>query len=214
MTSDWTFENEAPADATPAVEAHDLDPEAMLQEFLYGGEDILTALTVNNVSVGVTTHRVLAFDQPNSDIRLQTALRPNVTGVTTRTEGTKDTAFRAVRYGGYGLILLGAGLLLDLGSIMDPIDAPNGLGIGQVINLLNAFIQFLDYLDDLFTLVGIGLLGVGLAYLGVYLKSRSRFLEIGVAGSDPIRIPITSDVAFQREQLVEAVEKTSNTSDD
>lgn len=164
------------------------------EELLYDGESIEATLPVGTASIVVTTHRVLAFTPETDGANFHQVDRPNVTGVACRTTGRRSLLGRGVRAAIYGLLLLGAGLLLPIDSILSGVAMPQStgqLGIGGVMSLFQTMLELLRNLDDMLQAFGALLLLFALVPMGVYLWSRERALVVEVAGDDDsIRVPV------------------------
>lgn len=184
-----------------------------LREQLYEGEIMVDSATVADTLVGISTHRVLTLAPEATERRaFRTVHLPNVEGFTTGIGGKAAFAGRAVRTGIYTVLLVGAGLVVDLEGLIEPVDAPAGVGIGSVLRLVDLLIAAISLVDEF--LLGLGLLSLGVtAYFVVrYIVSRDRYFEVVVTGGDPLRIPIDRSVRPPVDRLEEAVEKASNAS--
>lgn len=162
------------------------------QDLLYDGETIDDQVEVGSATVVVTSHRVLAFTPESDGSNFQYVDRPNVTGVSLRNAGETKFLRQAGKAALYGLILVVAGLLLPIDDILSGVGLPSTtgqLGIGGIMGMFQQMLSLLRNLDDFMRLVGALLLLFAIVPMGVYLWTRERSLEIGVAGEDPIRIP-------------------------
>lgn len=174
--------------------------------FCYPGESVLHAVRFSGGLVGVTTHRVLALTPGESGPNLQAVDRPNVTGIELSSGGDVGRAFRAVRYVVYGLALIGGSYLVDFSSV-SAVDPPAGTGVGPVVNLALALVGLLQLVDDGLRYAGVGVLGLALLFVALYVYSRESYLAIGVAGGDPVRVPASASESAAAARLRAAVEK-------
>lgn len=163
-----------------------------LAALCYAGEELLATAPVEVGAVGVTTHRVLVLRPDGPGARFRSVDRPNVTELAARTSGPTTHRDRAVIGGIVAVALLAAGTLIDLGGIVEPVDAPTGTGSGM-LGLVNARVAALGLVDEALLLLGLGVAFASLGSLAWYLYRRDRVLEITVAGGDPIRVPLARD---------------------
>jgi len=185
----------------------------LLRSQLYEGELMIDTATVDELLIGVSTHRLFALaTQDRAEKTLQTVKLPNVEGFETSTGGKQAYGMRAVRTGIYAVLLLGAGIVVDLEGLITPVAAPSGAGIGGVMRMVDLLIELVALVDDI--LLGAGLLFLmgALFFVTRYLASRDRYFEVAVTGDDFIRIPITAEVRPPIDRLEEALEKASNAS--
>lgn len=190
VASDWEFDTTQHLDtATPGAEQPAVEE---LQAFLFGGESVDAAIQLDDATVGVSSHRILAYRPDGDGPALQTAHRANVTDITLATSGATTAGYRAVRFGVYTLILGAAGSLIELDSIMEPVSAPTGMGMGSAVALLNLVVRLIGYFDEVLLFASLATAAVTLFFIARYLNSRNRVLEITRAGGEPLRIPLTT----------------------
>lgn len=190
VASDWQFDTARAGDnATPGVEG---PAAAVLQDFLFAGETLDAATRVDNTTIGVSSHRVLAYGPDGDGPALQTAHRANVTDIDISRTGRTTAGYRAVRAGVYTIILVGVGSLIELDSIMEPVTTPTGMGMGGVISLLNLLVQLIGYVDEVLLVAGLATALATCFFAARYLKSRDRVIEITRTGNEPLRVPIAS----------------------
>jgi hypothetical protein len=161
-------------------------------DLLYDGESIEEEMAIDSATVVVTSHRVLAFTPEGDGSNFQQVDRPNVTGVSVRSGGERKFLTQAGKAAIYGFVLIVAGLLLPLDDILSGVGLPSTtgqLGIGGIMGMFQQMLSLLRNLDDFMRLIGALLLLFAIVPMGVYLWTRERALEIGVAGEDPIRVP-------------------------
>lgn len=178
----------------------------------YGGESVVEVVPFSGGVVGVTTHRVLALTPDGGGPNLQAVDRPNVTDVELSSGGDAAHGTRALRYGLYAVLLVGASYLIDFSGVSG-VDPPSGTGAGQVIDMALAMLGVLSLVDDVLRLAGLGVLVVGLLFAAAYGRSRDGYLAIGVAGGDSVRVPAAASESAAATRLRVAVEKASNPSD-
>ncbi|QSG04562.1 hypothetical protein [Halapricum desulfuricans] len=163
------------------------------EDLLYEGETVEERLEVGTATVAVTSHRVLAFTPERDGANFQQADRPNVTAVSVESNGDSRFLGYAVRATIYGLVLIVAGLLVPLDSVLSDVAMPEStgqLGIGSVLGLFEQIISILRNLGEFMQLTGALLLLFAIVPFGVYLWSRERSLVIDLAEDDEsIRLP-------------------------
>lgn len=182
-----------------------------VRHLLQPGEEVVVSESVENSIVAVTNKRVVVFSPESPDTRFYAEYLPNVTGVSVQSGGEAASAMKAIRTGVYAVLLLGAGMFVDLGGIIDPISAPSGIGISGILSAINSFIVLLGFLDEVLLLVGFGVSLVTGWFVFRYWQSREQAISIDVAGDDPITVPIgrMSRVDASVEQLNQAIETAS-----
>jgi len=190
-----------------------------VDDLLYSGESIVEAVDFESASVVVTSHRVLAFDPDGDGPVFQQVDRPNVTGISTGAQSDQDLLRRAVKTLAVGFVLVGAGLVVDFGSIVGDVDlggqSSQELGLGGIMGTLQRFLGLISQLDYLMRVFGALALFLSVVFLGVYWLTRDRTLVIEVAGGDDIHVPRPSenagDYADRLEQLVAPRPSEENT---
>ena len=185
----------------------------LLRSQLYEGELMIDTATVDDVLIGISTHRLFALTAEEIDsTTLQTVMLPNVEGFETTAGGKQAYGIRAVRTGIYSVLLLGAGTFVDLEGLISPVTAPAGAGIGGVLTMVNRLIELVSFVDDALLVTGLVFLAGALFFTAKYLASRDRYFEVIVSGSETVRLPIDSEVRPPIDRLEEALEKASNAS--
>lgn len=167
-----------------------MDAEGDLGAMCYGGEELIESVSVSAGAIGVTSHRLLVLTPEASDARFQAIDRPNVGGIAAQTSGPTGFRDRSVTMGAAAIVLLAAGSVIDLGDVVQPVDAPSGMGLGGFLGLIDVLIAALGLVDEVLILLGLGALLAALGSLVWYLRGRDRVIEIEVAGAEPVRIPI------------------------
>ena len=162
-------------------------------ELLYDGESVREEVRVGAGGVVVTSHRVLAFTPDREGSNYRAVDRPNVDGVGFETSGELPFLLQAVKAIVVGLVLLAAGMTINLDGLVSGIDLNSGgaagaVGLGQMMGLMQTMLSLLAQLDDLLRLFGGLALAFGAVVLGVYLWSRERLLVISVAGDSDIEL--------------------------
>lgn len=187
-------------------------PTNAFDGYTYEGESVVEAVRVSGGTVGVTTHRVLALTPGDSGSNFGAVDLPNVESIEVSSGGNAAHGVRALRYGVYGIALLGASYLLQFDT-MGSIDPPAAAGAGQVVGMALTLTRFLSVVDDVLRLAGAVVIVGALLFAALYGHSRGRHLEIGVAGDDPIEVPLRKSEPVAADRILAAVEKTSNPSD-
>ncbi len=174
-------------------------------------EEVIASEQIENSIIALTDKRLLVFSPESEDKQFHSVYLPNVTGVGVQSGGEPANAMKAVRTGVYAVLLLGAGMLVDLGSIIDPITAPSGIGIAGILSVINTFIVMLGFLDEVLLLLGFCFLLVT-GWFGLrYLQSCEYAVTVDVAGEEPITISIENkgQIDVSMEQLNQAIETAS-----
>lgn len=182
-----------------------MDPADELEALCYGGEAQLEAVAIDAGAVGVTTHRLLVLRPDGPGARFRAIDRPNVTGLSARTSGPTSHRDRAGIAGVVAVALMAAGAVIDLGGIIEPVEAPAGTGIGGLLGVVDVLIAVLDLVDEALLLLGLMAALAALGSLAWYLHGRDRVLEIGVAGADAVRVPLARGEADVADRLEAAL---------
>lgn len=178
---------------TETLEESQAAEPTTLPELLYAGEEGLAATEVAGVKVAVTSHRllVLAPDGGTADgSRFHAVHRPNVIGVRASAAGGGPYLTGALRFGLYAIVLLAAGILIDFDGMLDTVESPDASALSGVISVIRTITRLLTLVDDVLLALGVlaGIAALGLGALA--LNDRSRYLEVEVAGGEPIRVPV------------------------
>lgn len=187
----------------------DSSPTDPFERLTYAGESVVDAVAVSGGTVGVTTHRVLALTPDGDGPTLQAAERPNVESIGSGSAGDAERGVRAARYGVYALALFGGSYLMNFES-MQAVEPSTAAGAGQVVGMAMRLTSLLSAVDDVLRAAGVVALLAALAFAALYGHSRDRHLHIGVAGGDPIRVPLRRGEPADVARLEAAVEKASN----
>lgn len=187
-------------------------PTDALSELTYAGESVVDSVTVSGGTVTVTSHRVLALLPGESGPNFVAVDRPNVESVAVASAGDAGHGVRALRYGVYALALIGGSFLVSFDS-MSAVDPPAAAGAGQVVSMAVQLTSVLTVVDDVLRIAGVVVLLVALAFAALYGYSRDRHLAIGIAGGDPVRVPLRQSEPASVDRLRVALEKASNPSD-
>jgi hypothetical protein len=178
-------------------------------DLLYDGEEIRDSVDVETSTVVVTSHRVLVFTPDGDSSNFRQVDRPNIDGVSTGTRNETNRLARGVRYGVVGTVLVIAGAVIDLDSLLDGVSSAGqstgGLGLGGVMGTLQSMIALLTRLDELLQVVGALVLVLSVALLAAYWHTRERTLVIEVAGDDDIHVPRPAGVSGLVDRLQTAV---------
>lgn len=167
-------------------------------ELLYDGESVREEVTVGSGGVVVTTHRVLAFTPDREGSNYRAVDRPDVDGIGFETSGELPFLLKSVKAIVIGLVLLAAGMTVNLEGVVSGIDMSSGgtagaVGLGQMMGLMQTMLSLLAQLDGIMRLFGGLALAFGTVVLAVYLWSRERLLVISVAGEDDIQLTAPED---------------------
>ncbi|QLH79628.1 hypothetical protein HZS55_21045 [Halosimplex rubrum] len=166
-----------------------------VDDLLYDGESVRERLELGEDNrVVVTSHRLLAFTPDGDGENYRAVELPNVADVRAGHEGEDNLIRHGGRLGIYGAVLLAVGVFVDFGSFV-PTDAFAGAGAGQLgmgglLAMLQRFLSLIARTDEFARTIGALLVLFAVFVFGVYLLTRDRVLEVGVAGdADPIRVP-------------------------
>jgi len=163
------------------------------EELLYDGESVREQVRVGKGGVVVTSNRVLAFTPDREGPNYRQIDRPNVEGVSLSTSGEFGFLEQAVKAIVVGIVLVVAGMTVNLDGLVSGISLDSGgaagaVGLGGMMGLLQGMLSLLAQLDDLMRLFGGLALAFGAVVLGVYLWSREELLVISVAGGDDVEL--------------------------
>lgn len=171
-----------------------------VEDLLFDGESVRNEVRLGDSRVVVTTHRLLAFTPSADGENYRQVDLPNVADVRAGHVGEENLLMQAVRMFLYGGILLGVGLFVDFGAFV-PTDAFSGgtaaagqVGIGGLLGVMQSMLELIARIDDFARMIGALLLAFGAFVVVVYLLTRDRVLEIGVAGDgEDITVPVGED---------------------
>lgn len=163
-------------------------------ELLYDGESVRESIEAGEARVVVTSHRVLAFTPDGDGPAFRQVDRPNVVGVTTGARSEGGLLARAARWGIIGVVLLGVGLVVDMDAMLGDVSIGGGagsqIGVGGVLELVQAVLGLLRRLDEFLALAGLLVLGLAAVALGAYGLTREPTIVISLAGDEPdIHLP-------------------------
>jgi hypothetical protein len=172
------------------------DWTSRVEELLYDGETIRDTISVEHARVVVTSHRVLTITPDRDGPNFQQVDRPNVVGVATGSDGNVALLGRGIRWTVIGLLMVGAGVLIDFESIVGSVNLTGSgagqVGFGGILGVVQGMLNLLRQLDVVLQVLGaLGAL-LGVLVLGVYLLGRESTLVIRVAGDE------TSDLHLPR----------------
>jgi hypothetical protein len=178
-----------------------------VEDLLYSGESVTETVDFDSASVVVTSHRVLAFSPEDDGAAFQQADRPNVEGVAAGADSETDLLGRGIRALVIGVVLVGAGLVVDFESIVGDVDlggqSTEELGIGGIMGTLQSLLGLISQLDYLMRVFGGLALFLAAVFFGVYWLTRESTLVIEVAGDDDIHVPRPSDDAGESADRLE-----------
>lgn len=168
------------------------DWRARVDRLRYDGEVVEAQVGGEEAGVVVTTHRVHAFTPESDGANYRAVDRPNATGVTRRTDGSRQWLVTGVEALLVGALLAGGSLLVDFGGAAAGVGIPQGQGaeaLGQILRLLALARTAFGLLDDVLRLSGAVALLVGFAGVAAYLASREERLVVAVAGEEDLALP-------------------------
>jgi hypothetical protein len=167
--------------------------DAAVEQLLFEGESVEGDLAVGPGRVVVTTHRVLVFRPHGDGANYEHVDRPNVEGVSRSAVGRPRLLRGAIKAGVVGLILAGAGMMVDLDGLFGDITVPDSagaLGVGGLFALMNTFISLFALLDDLLWWSGLALLAIAVVFGAAYYTTRESTLCLHIAGDEDIHVPL------------------------
>jgi hypothetical protein len=167
-----------------------------VENLLYRGESVESALAVSDGRLVTTTHRVLALN-PIGEARVRTCDRANVEDVRPDTVADHQFAAPTLKALVAGLVLTTAGLLVSFDGLLSPLQTDSVPGLEPFFALFSLLQRSLALLDDLLLVGGLLSLVVGLGGLAWYLNSRTPVVRVTVAGSEDL--VVGGSVADQRD---------------
>ena len=180
-----------------------------VDDLLYSGESVVETIEYDSASVVVTSHRVLAFSPAGDGPAFQQVDRPNVEGVSTGAESETSLLERGIRTLVIGVVLVGAGLVVDFESIVGDVSlggqSAQQLGLGGIMGTLQSLLGLVSQLDYLMRVFGGLALFLAVVFFAVYWFTRDRTLVIGVAGDDDIHVPRPDERASEYADRLEAL---------
>jgi len=180
-----------------------------VDDLLYDGETVEEAVDFEEASVVVTTHRVLAFDGESEGPTLQQAERPNVETVSTGANSEMDLLARGVKAGVIGLVLVGAGFVVDFGSIIGDVnlnaETARRVGMGEIMGTMQSLLNFMTQLDYLMQVFGALAVFMSVVFFGVYWLTRDPTLVVEVAGDDDLHLPRPAEATEVAERIERAI---------
>lgn len=183
-----------------------------VSDLLYDGEKIRDSVDIETSTVVVTSHRVLVFTPDGDGPNFQQVDRPNVDNISAGTRSETAKLERGVRYGIIGAVLVAAGWVIDLDSLLEGVSGvyqSTGMGLSGVTGTLRSMMALLTRLDDLLQVAGVLVLLLSAVLLAVYWYTREGALVIGVAGGDDVHVPHSASVDGYAKRLQAAVSPDS-----
>ncbi|WP_336001152.1 hypothetical protein [Halorientalis halophila] len=164
-------------------------------ERLRDGERVETTVPVGDSGVVVTSQRVFAFTPEGEGPNFRAVERPNVENVSAGTTSTPDWLGYVGKAGLAGLVGVALGLTVDFEEFVDlgTIDAQGAgrLGMGGMLGLLQRLSAMLGMVDQVLLVGGLLSLALALGALGMYVESRTKTLQVAVAGDADLHVPAT-----------------------
>jgi hypothetical protein len=180
-----------------------------VEDLLYSGESITETVDFDSARVVVTSHRVLTFDPDGDGPAFRQVDRPNVEGVSTGAESETDLLERGARTLVIGIVLIGAGFVVDFESIVGDVNlggqSSQQLGLGGVMGTLQSLLGLITQLDYLMRVFGALALFLSVVFFSVYWFTRDPTLVVEVAGDDDIQLPRPSERADEYAGRLEAL---------
>lgn len=176
-----------------------------VEDLLYEGEDVERTVDIGDGQVVVTSHRVLVFTPDGPGTNFAQVDRPNVVGVDLGHDGNAALVERAIRYGIVGVVMMGAGQVIDLGGIVSDVSfgsAAGRVGLGQLMRMLGTVMTLLANLDEILTMLGALAVLLAVFVAGVYFLTRDRVVVVERAGEDDHLLPVSTDVTDEQIQRV------------
>lgn len=168
-----------------------------VEELLYEGERVEETVDVDPARIVVTSHRVITITPELAGANFRDVERPNVVGVSRGAEASGDLLVRGVKWTVIGLLLMGAGTLIDFGGIVGSVSfdgsAGGQIGIGGVLGFVQGLLDLIRQLDEIMLVLGALATLFGIVVLGVYLWTRDPTVAIEVAGDEDLHVPRPDD---------------------
>lgn len=171
-----------------------------LEDLRYDGEEIRESVSAGDARVVVTSHRVLTFSPDTEGSAFRSIERPNVVGVSTGAKSERHLLWRGVRWSAIGLVLIGAGSVIDLDSMLGDVglggaSGAGGVGLGGIMGVLQQMLDLMRQLDELLQVLGALVVLLGVVAVGAYLLTRDPRLVVEVAGDeeDDVALPRPED---------------------
>ncbi|MHB9287740.1 hypothetical protein ACKVMT_11970 [Halobacteriales archaeon Cl-PHB] len=168
-----------------------------LDDLLFEGETVEETVAVDDSRVVVTSHRVLTFTPELEGANFQAVDRPNVVGVKHGAAADLAHLVRGVKWTVIGVILVGAGLLVDLDGIVGNVDlqtsATEGMGVGGILGLVQQMLALIRQVDELLQAAGALAMLAGVAVLAYHVVTRDPTLVLEVSGDDDLHVPRPDD---------------------
>jgi hypothetical protein len=180
-----------------------------VSDLLYDGEEIRDSVDVETSTVVVTSHRLLVFTPDGDGPNFRQVDRPNVDGVSAGTRSETERLEQGVRYGVIGAVLVIAGTVIDLDSLLGDVSgatqSASEFGFGGFMGTLQSMMALLTRLDELLQIAGVLALFLSVVLLGVYWYTREPTLVIEVAGDDDVHVPRSTGASECVQRLQTAV---------
>lgn len=168
-----------------------------LDDLLYDGESVEETVRVDDARVVVTSHRVLTFTPDMEGANFQAVERPNVVGVRNGADSAVNHLIRGVKWTILGIIMVAAGLMVDLDGIVGSVDlqteSTQGMGVGGVLGLVQQMLALIRQVDMILQVIGALAMLAGVAVLAYYVVTRDPTLVLEVSGDDDLHVPRPSD---------------------
>lgn len=161
-----------------------MDWQERVNELLFAGESVRERVAVGEGTILVTTHRLLAFTPERTDKQYWQVDLPNVREIEPAFRTSRGLRRMATKTLTVGLVLLGAGLFVELPMITPGSTGGAGTEIG-VFDAVEIGVSLLARLTELMLQVGSGLCLLAVVFGGLYWHRRVPTLVVHTAGNDP-----------------------------
>jgi hypothetical protein len=159
-----------------------------VEDLLEPGEAVEARVAVGSSRVFVTGRRVLAFTPETEGRNYRAIDRPNVDGVGVHTRSHGAHLWRTAGLLVAGAALVGVGLLFDTDGFL-AVETGPGAGALGVSGPIRTVRSLVGLVDDAALYAGALVALVGLAFAGLYVRSRTEVVAIGVAGAPDLDLP-------------------------
>lgn len=167
-------------------------------ELLQGNESIQEQIRVGEGGVVVTNNRLLAFTPESEGSNYQTIERPNVEGIDIREQGELGYIRQGAKAAILGVALIAVGYAFNFDEFSESLSFESGgaasaVGVGGMLEMVQTLIDGVAILDEVLLGGGVVALAFGTIVFGIYIRTRTRQLTIGVAGADDVTFPAPED---------------------
>lgn len=164
---------------------------------LRNGEKAIDEAAAGEARFVLTDRRLLVLRAAGTP-RRRSVDRDNLGSVGVRSESDRGYLVSAAVWAAVGGFLLAVRQFAPLGVLARPVERPPDVGFEGLFAAADALTDLLGLLPAAFLIGGVlAILWAGVR-VGMYVRSRDRFLEIAVVGADPVRLPVPEESELER----------------